>query len=192
MSSHTESPRRIGNQPCSASKTRNLALLRTSPQERRRQVTVRAARGGVPVRARRDAGDPLGGCVLACCGPGYGQSPATGRRRQVQGRQEFSGSGRAPVALWLTPGETPAPSGATLEGERLGVGWRSPGGAWPPSGRLPVPPWRRAGEFDLRSRSGQCLAAPRRRPGLVPVLFRSRQVNRGPVLAASWPLPGSP
>ena len=196
MSSHTESPRRVGSQPCSTSKTRNLAILRTSPQKRRRQVTVRAPPGGVPAAFRS----------------GPGQTPATlsvgpfwlvvvldmaNRRRHPGGAPVTSGENFTVLAAFRprsgrTPGEVLAPSDPTPTVCNRGVASarRRPGGAWPPSGPLPVSPWRRSGEFDPRSRSGQCLAAPRRRPGPVPAPFRSRQVKRGLVLAVFWPLPG--
>ena len=196
MSSHTESPRRIGSQPCSVSKTRNLAISRTSPQKGRRQVTVRAPPGGVPAAFRS----------------GPGETPATlsvgafwlvvvldmaNRRRHPGGAPVTSGENFTVLAAFRprsgrTPGEVLAPSGPTpaVFNWVVASARRSPGGAWPPSGPLPVSPWRRSGEFDPRSRSGQCLAAPRRRPGPVPAPFRSRQVKRGLVLAVFWPLPG--
>ena len=196
MSSHTESPRRIGNQPCSASKTRNLAILRFL----RRNDAVRSR-----------SGHPPGG-VPAAFRSGPGETPATlwvgpfwlvvvldmaNRRRHPGGAPVTSGENFTVLAAFRprsgrTPGEVLAPSGPTPAVFNWVVAStrRSPGGAWPPSGPLPVSPWRRSGEFDPRSRSGQCLAAPRRRPGPVPAAFRSRQVKRGPVLAVFWPLPG--
>ena len=192
MSSHTESPRRVGSQPCSTSKTRNLAILRTSLQKRRRQVTVRAPPGGVPAAFRS----------------GPGETPATlsvgafwlvvvldmaNRRRHPGGAPVTSGENFTVLAAFRprsgrTPGEVLAPSGPTPTVYNRGVASarRRQVTGWPPSDPVPVPPWRRSGEFDPRSRSGQCLAAPRRRPGPVPVPSGQTWSRSGRVLAFAW------
>ena len=171
MSSHTESPRRIGSQPCSVSKTRNLAILRTSPQKGRRHVTVRAHPGSVPAAFRS----------------GPGETPASRRRGWTWVR-----SGLLWSWIWPIAGDTLAVS-RSLPARILRF--------WRRSGRVPVAPLARFWRRQVRPRRqliglwrapGGAPAGPghrqvpfRSHPGGVPA-----SLTLGPVLASAWRLPG--
>ena len=192
MSSHTESPRRIGSQPCSVSKTRNLAILRTSPRKRRRQVTVRAPpaafrprSGPGPARRRRPSGWVRSGLLWSWIWPIAGDTLAVPRSLPARFLRFWRRSGRVPVAplarFWRRQVQ---PRRYVTEG------WRAPGGVRSTAGRVPVPFRSRPGGVPASLTLGPVLASAWRLPGGAPAPFRPRS---GPVrsnVVSFWPCSG--